>query len=326
MSDKDKKTAPTKSVSSKWYEYQTVLYRTPNSDRCAFNGKIFGTDLVGTLIQAKNGDSMPRSLEDWVWCSDKIPEFLNQKHKEGFTIAIFSNYQRVANNAGFKESLKARVEKMLESLSFDPFFFASLSTAKNDKFCKPNIGMFDLMKDTGIPIDLKQSSYTGDRFDVKVMKGADILFANNIKVPFYKPSEIYPQQPWYTPSGKQELLIMVGNQGSGKSTNAKRYEEKGYSIIARNGKKHTNEIVNLLKSGKSVIFDATNPSKENRAELITLATQNGAVPIILWCSRDGRYDNELRTGKDKVPKIVYSRYQSSFEEPSSTECEMHRLN
>lgn len=115
---------------------------------------------------------------------------------------------------------------------------------------------------------------------------------------------------------EQELVIMVGQQGSGKSTTSLKLADKGYQIVNRKP-----NFIKLIRGAfnqkKSVVFDATNPKVSDRKTLIELAN-NFQIPCrIFWCSRSGWYDNELR--ENKIPDIALNIYSRDFQIPSIEE-------
>jgi DNA 3'-phosphatase len=321
-------------------------------------GQVLGLDLIGTLIEAKDGAGVPHGDRDWVWTCDRgqwpIPKYLNWLNKHDVTIAIFSNYFKMS--AERIETAKRRVMIMMQQLDFEPFVFMSM---KEDSYSKPNIGMWQLFQETKIPIDPKSryTAYCGDRFftsgryyiigdpaskhaivttkpipgstsrdivigtDRKSLR-ADADFAAAIGLRFLHPTMALPQRPDYVPSGQKELAILVGNQGAGKSTIARSLQDQHrYAIVTREGK-YQNRIAATLQAGQSVVFDATNPSANGRAELIILAKQYQAKPVILWLPHNGRDRNSLRELLDvgkHVPAIAYRTYESQFIEPTTAE-------
>ena len=68
-----------------------------------------------------------------------------------------------------------------------------------------------------------------------------------------------------------------------------------------------------LKSGKSVVVDASHSTAAHRAPYLALARQLGAPVRILWHIRDGRPYNALR--EKPVPEVAYAVYSKRFEDP-----------
>jgi predicted kinase len=79
-----------------------------------------------------------------------------------------------------------------------------------------------------------------------------------------------------------------------------------------------------IKAGNSVIFDATNPKRENRAKIITLANEyNLPTRCILFKTtiEDAMTWNTKRMNETnkKVPNIAFYLFRKNYEEPMSDE-------
>ena len=224
---------------------------------------------------------------------------------------------------------------------------------------KPNLGMFHLFEQHFLGTNndkyVEEAFYCGDagrgstppnflyqRSDTDYQFSQNIIAYHHQKYPsdlrfqpdnprklwrFFTPDQILPLQIKLTYPATQELIIMVGQPGSGKSTIARSIlgldvVEPRYVIISKDKltkAKYLQLLRQTLQSGRSVIFDATNPSKEDRRLVIEIA-ENLNIPVrILWSARTGHYLNELRTGSDKVPSIALNTYSSRFEVPTPTE-------
>lgn len=124
---------------------------------------------------------------------------------------------------------------------------------------------------------------------------------------------------------EQEIVIMVGYPGSKKSTYASKQGDK-FVIISGDQLKTSKKMIAvarpILKSGKSVIFDATNPTKIKRAEYIDLAKELKLPARCVYMStsmEESLYLNNQRPKEKIVPKIVYNIYKKKFEMPDETE-------
>ena len=126
----------------------------------------------------------------------------------------------------------------------------------------------------------------------------------------------------------QGVIILTGQQGSGKSTIAKLYEDIGYHIIdedtagsIRKGRVHkTKEFQKLLSQVAQnllpgIIIDSTNPNDDHRLIYSRLATAAGVKSIIGWVTRPGFYWNGLR--QIPIPLIALNVYGSKFTPPSN---------
>jgi predicted kinase len=132
------------------------------------------------------------------------------------------------------------------------------------------------------------------------------------------------------PRPGQELVVMVGLQGAGKSTwvaghlagthvvvskdhwpNARRREARLRRVVAE-----------ALAEGASVVVDNTNPSPAERAPLVELARAAGVparavhldVPLETCLAR-----NDARTGRARVPLVGVFSTKARLTPPSTAE-------
>lgn len=145
----------------------------------------------------------------------------------------------------------------------------------------------------------------------------------------------------------KELIILVGNIGSGKSTLTKKYQEDGYVVIARDCLRYAigggtyvynvnyepiifdtelHMLEAFLKLGVNLVIDEVGVSKAMRMRYILPAKDYGytvkchVLPQLLQKTAvdrrmqnpHGQYDRELW-------KQVWDRFQSQYEEPSFDE-------
>jgi predicted kinase len=109
-----------------------------------------------------------------------------------------------------------------------------------------------------------------------------------------------------------ELVIFTGLQASGKSTFYRQrfagtHELVSKDLMQRNkGRRQAQLIEAALSAGRSVVVDNTNPSLEERAELIRLGRAHGADITGYFFEphvSKSLKRNEQRTGKARVPNI-----------------------
>ncbi len=114
-----------------------------------------------------------------------------------------------------------------------------------------------------------------------------------------------------------EVVLLVGLQGSGKSTFYRTYYARTHILVSkdlfRNHRRPRRRQMQLveeaLQEGRSVVVDNTNPTIDDRAPLIALARRHGAdvVGVFFLPQLDTCLErNRRRTGRGRVPdKALY---------------------
>ncbi len=157
---------------------------------------------------------------------------------------------------------------------------------------------------------------------------SDQRFAEACGAYFYEARSIFPSVPPPEPNrGYQELVIMVGNPGSGKSTTCLSLEAEGYVRVCQDELGTKAKVIRqghaAWLQGKSVIVDGTNPSSEKRLEFIREITafrdkfDKKPIVRIIWLIRDGRPFNGERP--QPVPEVAYRVYTKNFNRPTVQE-------
>jgi len=277
-------------------------------------------DLDETLITRINGKD-PRHpcdhTNNWQFYPGVI-DYLWYLINKGVYLVIITNQLNI--NA---EKIE-QISSIWNTLNQYPLILCSL---QHDEYRKPQTGFMNYLK-TIMTEEPKYISYCGDAvgsddpFPPYRWSSVDKDFAVNIGAVFTRPTDIFISNfMTYVPT--QNLVIMVGNQGSGKTTTAKRLESIGYVRFSQDeaGKldavKRINNIRNHLVHGYKVVVDATHAKSSSRQKWVDLATSINVSSIILWHIRDGRYFNEFR--EHKVPPVAYFNYTKNFEYPQETE-------
>jgi len=231
---------------------------------------------------------------------------------------------------------------------YEPYVFLSV---RKDQNAKPSPGMWNLFRYLlSLSFINPSSFYTGDRDD-------DEGFARNSGLKFYQLRDTLPTPPDIVVrmSGKdfnisQEirrslsiqqsstesmfekafgpsiidtsqsnvLVIMVGQQGSGKTTFSNLLGQLGFTIISMVGR-YMIEFQSNLRSRKNIVIDATNPFVLDRTKFIQEAVPYKIPIYIVFASRSGEISNSLRVGSQKIPSVALRTYTSNFSKPSPTE-------
>ena len=132
-------------------------------------------------------------------------------------------------------------------------------------------------------------------------------------------------------SDKPQLLILMGQQGSGKSTIANRLGSRGWHIIdekqareirtalpqSRVVRNLKNLVVGIGTSIPGVVIDCSNPRSEHRQLYINMAKQLNINYAVGWVTRPGWFYNSTRIIRS--PDEALNVYAANLECPSLNE-------
>ena len=127
-------------------------------------------------------------------------------------------------------------------------------------------------------------------------------------------------------------MLIVGRSASGKSTLQERYfTPHGYTTVSRDTlgtqEKCLKATASALKSGKSVVIDNTNPSKEVRKPYVDLAKGTKVpvrciyldMPADLSSHLNYFRQNQSKGTKRRVPAVGYRVFEKNFQLPEASE-------
>ena len=302
-------------------------------------------DLDSTLIKTKSGNIFAKNIDDWKFLYNNINDILESYHNNNYSIIIITNQAKTDSKTIITKI--TNICKKLENIEICVFI-----ANKRNKFRKPSPCFYYDIINTEEKYNSK-SFYCGDAAgrrndhsdcDYKFAKNCNILFKlpeqifdniNNIILPQIKyPSlnNTYDNLLFTPHNKKKEMIVMIGNPGSGKSTIAKMINEKyKFDIVSQDITKTKVKCQKVAKQyiedKKSFIIDNTNPDTETRKYYIDMAKKNNyhVTCIIMDTSKElSMHNNYYRcylsnNTKTLIPEIAYKMFNKKFIYPTKNE-------
>jgi len=322
-----------------WEEKESVLIGcTPNYCEKKYSA---GYDYDGTL-----GKYSPKSDKcELMYDKNKMTRIL-KKRSEVNSINIISNQLKLSSGDN-KKKFKSKIQDLYDQLGVE---FKIYVPFKKDIYRKPSIGLLKL--------GLNISSYCGDfagrmyEHGKRDKDNTDIKFAKNLNIDFYTPEQVFVEDTdykfpkkidyinfdelkgsnklsyFFIAQSKQEMIINTGCQGSGKSYFTNKYLVPfGYVQISNDIHKTKAFKIceTILKEGKSVVIDNTNPDVASRSKYIKLAQKYNISVKSLYFNTDekvAKHNNHYRSFTKNIkliPDIAYRVYKKKFVMPLKKE-------
>lgn len=296
-----------------------------NIGKPRYRKKVAMFDYDWTLVKPKTGGTFPQDVDDWVWLFPSVPETLKNYYEKGYAIVVFTNQS--------KKWKVQQIENVMKEVGVPCTVYIGVQKEEQ----KPATIMFqEFVGDK--EWDSKKSFFVGDALGRPAdFADSDKVFAERIGVKaknilapeaFFE-HEVRESKVSVRPSKTQELVIMVGYPASGKSTISQGvFKANGYEVLESDELKTMAKIRAGLKKalgeGKSVVVDATNPTRERRKEYVNIAREIRGEDIKVRCihvatsMEESVARNNLRSKEKGVPMIAYYTYRKRFEEPNAT--------
>jgi len=285
-----------------------VTYMKPR-----FRMKVAFFDYDWTLVKPING-VFPKNVDDWIYLRDNVKDIVVDYYKKGYMIVIVTNQS--------KEWKIDQIKNVMNDIGIP----ITALIAMNKEDYKPSINLFyeHIKKE----IKKTDSFMCGDALGRKNdYSDSDLEFGKNIGIRVYSPEEIFPiiqKAHRFELSKKQEIIVMVGMPGSGKTTIAEHIIKENVNYIHINGdiyktsKKMIKEANKYLD--KSIIFDATNGTIEKRKDYIDFAKSKN-IAINCMYKDTSMVDSMVQNDKREkpIPRIVYYVYNKQFVMPKLEE-------
>ncbi len=280
--------------------------------------KLYMIDIDGTLVTSASGRRWATDESDWIFLGP-APATLERLHQEGWIVALITNQSDWKNAPGPEAKIKSILAALQVANGWAPWTLVATATRKEKDvlYRKPGRGLYDLLvKELPSLTEVRMCGDAVGPTDPYLpyrWASSDADFAAAVSATFVRPCDLFPSVLPVVPHEAQELILLVGNPGSGKSTIARNLTTKGYIHVEQDtmaSKAATKKaVISALGAGHSVVVDATHGSATNRDPYLTLG-----VPVrVVWCIRDGRPFNALR--EKPVPEVAYAVYSKHFVRP-----------
>jgi bifunctional polynucleotide phosphatase/kinase len=276
-------------------------------------------DYDWTLVKPLSNGTFSKSIDDWKWITDTVPDILKKYYDKNYCIVIISNQTK---NTAMKLQ---QIINVLSTLKIPSL----IAVGYEDIDKKPNRTMFDIIIKEK-KIDMNKSFYVGDALGRQGdWSDSDKKFAENINITkIYSPDELFSiaddKIVKVKSFDKQEIIVMVGYPGSGKTTIANTFDSNKYIVINgdifKNSKNMIKEAQKYINDKYSIIFDATNPSIEKRKEYIDFANSKDIPIRCINVETDITTAMFRNNAREKViPKITYYVFRKKYVKPTIEE-------
>jgi len=279
------------------------------------NPKLAIFDVDWTLIKPKHDKKFPTDKDDWEWFRNTVPMVIKKYHRQKYRIVFVTDQS--------KDWKVDMIKSVILSLNIPIIALIAMDKEHH----KPNPYLFNSFLTT---LDTENSFYVGDAAGREGdWSDKDKEFAKNINVKFYTPEEIFPiKQKHVSIKKEKEVIIMIGYPGAGKSTIANSFHD--YKIMNGDVFKTPAKMIQEAEkyiATQSIVFDATNGTKEKRSKYIEFAKKHNLPVRCIWVntSIEQAMKQSKERGEPKIPDIAFYTFRKHFEEPTEEECPLIKI-
>ena len=279
-----------------------------------YRKKVASFDYDHTLVKPQKG-TFSLHLNDWTWLRENVPIILKNLYKKNHAIVIFTNQS--------KDFKIEQIKLVLGTLNIPIRVYVGVS----EQARKPNSFMWDIFSEKR-NIDKSKSFFVGDALGrVGDWSDSDKVFSEAIGLKIHSPEETFPFEKKlvnpFVASNTQELVLMMGYPGSGKSTYVQhipRNYTKLHGDDLKTDAKKKKALKQALSEKKSVVLDATHASKKKRSLFVSIAKEHD-VKIRLVHVNTSFDESKSRNAQreTKVPLMALYLYRKHFEVPELCE-------
>lgn len=232
---------------------------------------------------------------NWIWSSPTTPKYINNLINNNNNMCILQSEYK--NSKSAIDEMQKDLNKNIYSIIGIPLYvLVNILKSKNNSYFK-------------LPINNEYKIITIPK--LITCDGLEMKDVSELNIPLVDFDN------------EKKLIIMMGQEGSGKTTYAKTLQDKGYLIISeplissikRKNIKSVNILKEALKNNKlGVIIDSSNPVHNDRLIYSDIAKELNISSIILWVSRPGYKFNNLRN--QKIPETILNIYSKIIQPPN----------
>ena len=339
QSSRSRKTSRKKSIKKESLRQNslpyTVVLEVNQPDRSGPSRKYAIFDVDNTLIQPVRGPVVPLDRGDWSVRFSNTQHVIRDFHLKGYTIVF-----RTDQSKAFRVDLVRDVAE-----SFGVPILVLIAIAKDLK--KPDTSLFlQEIKN----MNVNESFYVGDAAGRHGdWSSVDKEFANALGIRFYTPEEFFEKRLEEVPSVleykttssvpllkdqiSEDVVIMIGIPGSGKSTVVQRdLNPNGYFVLSGDevGTSNPKKLIKMAtdqwgQGQRKFVFDLTNLTEEHRANYRDWSHALGMTCRLVYVDSDlksAQERNKQRMIDRKVPSFVIKMMNDKLQKPTNGEgCE-----